>query len=279
MDFTTLTTQTDGAVMTVTLNNGEANVMSAAMAGEIFSLVGLLAVNPEIKVVVFESANADFFIAHFDLDDILKSIGGDASVPTSKYADINILQSLSLSIQALPQVTVAKVDGACRGGGVELILAMDMVFASEKARFCLPEASVGFLPGGGGTTLLPTKAGKGRALEIMLTGRDFSGAEAAQYGFVNCALADTEALNAYVQDATTRIAANNGAAIQAVKAVLKKTMEGFTDGVMAGLAQENASMVACISDPKVFESLQLLAEKAGTFESEIDLPKTISELQ
>lgn len=278
MTFTTLVTKTDGAIMTVTLNNGEANIMSAVMAGEIFSLVGHLAMDPEVKVVVFESSNPDFFIAHFDLNDILKSLSGDPSIPTSKYADINILQSLGLSIQALPQVTVAQVDGVCRGGGFELILAMDMVFASEKAKFCFPEASVGFLPSGGGTTFLPTKVGKSRALEIMLTGRDFSGIEAAQYGVVNKVLADETTLNAYVQEAAIHMAANNSAAIQGVKAVLKKTTEGFTSSVMAGLAQENESMVACISDPKVFEFLQLLAEKSGTYEAEIDLAGTIRKL-
>jgi enoyl-CoA hydratase/carnithine racemase len=265
--------------MTVTLNNGEVNMMSAAMAGELFALVGALAVSPQIKVVVFESANPDFFIAHFDLNDILKSIAGDPSIPTSKYNDINILQSLSLSIQALPQVTLAKVDGACRGGGLELILAMDMVFASDKARFSLPEASVGFLPAGGGATLLPTKVGRGRALEVMLTGRDFRGIEAEQYGLVNCALEDTKALEAYVEDVATRIAANNSEAIQAVKATVKKPFESLTAGVMAGFAQENVSMVECISDPAVFEALQILAQKSGTYDSEIDLPKTISDLR
>lgn len=279
MNFTTLTTKTDGAIMTVTLNNGEANVMSAIMAGELFTVVGQLATNPAIKVVIFDSGNPDFFIAHFDLNDILKGISGDPSVPVSKFADINILQSLSLSIQALPQVTVAKIDGACRGGGFELILAMDMAFASEKARFCLPEASVGFLPAGGGATILPLKAGKGRALEIMLSGRDFSGAEAEQYSVINRTFEDADALDEYVQDLTARIASNNAGAIGAVKATMKKTFEGHTDGVMAGLAQENESMVACISDPKVFQSLQLLAERSGTHDNEIDLPKTIRGLK
>lgn len=278
MNFTTLTTKTDGGVMTVTLNNGEVNVMSAIMASEIFSLVGQLAMNSEIKVVVFESGNPDFFIAHFDLNDILKSISGDPSMPASKFSDINILQSLGLSIQALPQVTVAKIDGACRGGGFEFILSMDMVIASEKAKFCFPEASVGFLPCGGGATMLPMKAGKGRALEVMLSGRDFDGNEAEKYGFINRAVKDTAALDAYVQDLATRIAANNPLAIAAVKETLKKTFEGLTDGVMAGLAQENESMVTCLSDPKVFEALQQFTEKSGTYDAEIDLPKTISGL-
>ena len=60
---------------------------------------------------------------------------------------------------------------------------------------------------------------------------------------------------------------------------MKKPFEGLSAGVMAGFAQENISMVDCISDPKVYASLQLLAEKSGTYESEIDLPKTIREFK
>jgi enoyl-CoA hydratase/carnithine racemase len=279
MTYTTLNTTTDNAIMTVTLDNGEVNMMSAIMVGELFALVGELTVNPAVKVVVFESANPDFFIAHFDLNDILKAVAGDPSVPASKYPDINILQSLGLSIQALPQVTIAKVDGICRGGGVELILAMDMVFSSEGARYALPEASVGFLPSGGGATLMPTKVGRGRALEFMLTGRDFDGREAERYGLVNNTLEDGDSLDAYVNSTAASIAANRTDAIKAVKATVKKPFEALNAGVLSGLAQENASMLECLSSPEVFEGLQALAEKSGTRESEIDLVKTIREMQ
>lgn len=275
MTYTTISTVTDGATMRVKFNNGDVNMMSADMAGELFALVGTLAVTPDIKVVVFESANPDFFIAHFDLNDILKSIAGDPAMPASKYPEINILQSLSLSIQALPQVTVAKVDGICRGGGVEFILAMDMVFCSEKARFALPEASVGFLPSGGGATLLPAKTGRGRALEIMLTGRDFTGAEAESYGLVNRVLEDGEALNAYVDAAVERIVNVRSEAVSAVKATVKKPFESLQEGLLAGFAQENTSMVECISNPEVFAALQALAANSGSRETELDLEATI----
>lgn len=278
MTNTTLSTEIEGAVMRVKFDNGDVNMMSATMAAELFALVGGLAVNPDIKVVVFESANPDFFIAHFELNDILKSIAGDPAMPTSKYPDINILQSLGLSIQSLPQVTIAKVDGICRGGGVELALAMDMVFASEDARFALPEARIGFLPSGGGATLLPAKTGRGRAMEIMLTGRDFSGREAESYGLVNCALEDAAAMDTYVNAIVERVASVNSAAIAAVKATVKKPFEGLRDGLLAGFAQENASMVECFSQPEVFAALQGLAEASGTREGELDLEKTISEL-
>lgn len=274
MNFKTLTVATEGSVMTVTLENGDINLMSATMAEELFKLVGALAINPDIKVVVFESANADFFIAHFDVSDIFKSLSGDESVPQSKFAEINIVQSLNLSIQALPQVTIAKVDGVCRGGGFEFTLAMDMTFATEKARFCFPEASAGFLPSGGGATLLSLKIGKNRALEVMLSGRDFSGSEASQYGFINNSFADTAALNSYVADLTLSISRTNAPAISAVNSTIKQTYAGFTDAIMAGFAQENATMVSCLAEPSVHANLKSLHE-ASKYETEIDLPATI----
>ena len=279
MSFTTFSTRKDGATLHVTFSNGEVNMMSATMAGELFALVGELAVDSETKVVVFDSDNSDFFIAHFDINDIVKLLEGDPSIPVSKTKDLNILQALGLSLANLPQVTIAKIDGICRGGGFEFMLALDMCFATEDSKFCFPEASGGFLPAGGGTTLLPLKAGSGRALEIMLTGRDFSGAEAAQYNVINRAFTSAEELDSYVSDVLERIARNDSAANQAVKSVLKQTFSGMNEGVFAGLAQENLAMNECLSDPVVFEQLKLLAENSGNREQELDLPATISSLK
>ncbi len=276
MTFTTFSTKQDGATLHVILNNGEVNMMTATMAGELFALLGQLAVDAQTKIVVFESANSNFFIAHFDIDDIFKVIEGDPSIPVSKTKDLNVLQALGLSISNLPQVTIAKVDGICRGGGFEFMLALDMCFATADSKFCFPEVSCGFLPAGGGTTLLPLKAGSARALEIMLTGRDFSGEEAQEYNVINRAFRNSSELDNYVSEAVQRISRNNAAANQAVKSVLKHTFSGMTEGVLAGLAQENASMNECLADPAVLAQLKLLAENSGTRDKELDLPATIA---
>ncbi len=279
MNFNTFSTEKIGAVLTVRLNNGDVNMMSATMAAELFALVGQLSVDSDTKVVVFESANTDFFIAHFDIQDILKVVEGDPSVPVSKTKDLNILQALGLSFSGLPQVTIAKIDGICRGGGFEFMLALDMCFATENSKFCFPEASGGFLPAGGGSTLLPIKTGSAKALEIMLSGRDFSGAEAAQYNAINRAFIDSVELDSYVNNLVERIAGNDAAAIQAVKSVLQQTFSGLNDGVFAGLAQENAAMNQCLANPVVIDQLRLLAENTGSRAQELDLPATIAALK
>jgi enoyl-CoA hydratase/carnithine racemase len=278
MSYTTFSTHNDGTTLTVRFNQGDVNIMTAAMAAELFSLVGELAVDTQTKVVVFESANDEFFIAHFDINDIIKLIEGDDSIPVSKTSDLNILQCLGLSIQNLPQVTIAKIDGICRGGGFEFMLALDMCFASEQSSFCFPEASAGFLPAGGGSTLLPLKAGSGRALEVMLTGRDFSGAEAERYSFINRSFETSAELNAYVEHTVKCIAAADISAIGAAKSVPKKTFSAMNESVLAGLAQENLAMAQCLADPVVIEKLRQLAASSGTREHELDLPKTIAAL-
>ena len=157
MNFQTLTLRETGAVLEISLNNPPINLMSGKMVEELFQLTGYLINNRDIRVVVLDSANPDFFVAHFDLEDL----EGSATDPSkaSRYPDINVLQSLGLAWQNLPQVKIAKVDGRCRGGGFEFILALDMRFASHRSLFCFPEASAGFLASGGGTTRVALAAG------------------------------------------------------------------------------------------------------------------------
>ncbi|WNC70237.1 enoyl-CoA hydratase/isomerase family protein [Thalassotalea nanhaiensis] len=278
MNFSTFSTKKDDATLTVTLNYGDVNMMSATMVAELFSLVGQLTIDTSTRVVVFESANTDFFVAHFDINDILKLIDGDPTIPVSKSKDLNILQALGLSLNSLPQVTIAKVDGICRGGGFEMMLAMDMCFATEHSKFCFPEVSAGFLPSGGGSTLLPLKVGSARALEIMLTARDFSGAEAGLYNVVNKVFSNSEQLDDYVKSTVAYMSTNSLASIQGVKSVLKQTMSGFKNGLFSGLAQENTVMEQCFSNPKTIQTLRLLADNTGAVEQELELVNTIRTL-
>lgn len=279
MEFSTFSTKKSDSTLTVTFNHGDVNIMSAVMVAELFALVGQLTVDTKTKVVVFESANDDFFIAHFDLNDILKLIAGDPSIPVSKTKSLNVLQALGLSLNSLPQVTIAKVDGICRGGGFELILALDMCFATQDSKFCLPETKAGFLPSGGGSTLLPIKVGTAKALEIMLSARDYSGSEAAQYNVINRAFGTSKELTAYVDRTIAHISNIELTSIHGVKSVLKQTTSPLRDGLFAGLEQENIIMQQCFSNPHTIQYLQTLAANTGSVSQELDLIYTISSLR
>ncbi|MGK5079168.1 enoyl-CoA hydratase/isomerase family protein [Janthinobacterium sp. HLX7-2] len=270
-----LRVRSDGAIMHVSINNPPVNLVNGAMVQALFELVGGLTFDTSVKVVIFESGVADFFIAHFDLNDLLAA--GDDTASKSKSDDINILQSVSLCIQNLPQVTIAKVDGICRGAGLELILGMSMRFASDASRFCAPEASSGFLACGGGTTRLAMACGPARALEVLLSARDFSGKEAQEYGIINRVLPADE-LDSYVATLAERIAQRSAHAIGVNRETIKRTLAFAVEPLFAGLAYENEAMRSSMARPEFHEGVQAMLALGQGRETELDLPRTIDRL-
>jgi enoyl-CoA hydratase/carnithine racemase len=273
MHYQTLKTRRDGRILHIDFDNPPLNLMTMQMVGELFDLAGSLAFDPQTAVVVFGSANPEFFIAHFELNDLIRSLS-DPAVPHSRYDDINALQSLATTWQGLPQVTVGVVDGICRGGGLEFLLATDMRFATPDSRFCLPEVGGGILPAGGGTTRLVMAIGPARAREVILTSRDFTGEEAAAYGIVNRTLPRDE-LRAYVDTLVQSVASRSPAAVAAVAGVLKNVSAAAVDALFAGFAAENDGLRSLLATPAALAALQRLAD-LQTPEAERDLPAAIA---
>lgn len=274
MSYETLDIRRDGRVLRVDFDNGPLNLMTITMVGELFDLAGKLVFDQDTSVVVFGSASPDFFIAHFDIDDMYRAME-DPNVPQSRYPDINVLQALTTMWEALPQVTISQVDGICRGGGLEFLLATHMRFATPTSKFCFPEASGGFLPTGGGTTRLALQIGPARAREVLLSARDFSGDEAAAYGILNRCLARDE-IAGYVDDLAHRIAARSVASIAAVGEVLGKVYDSAVDAQFAGFAIENSAMARLLAIPAVHDHLKRIAGWQDV-EHERDLPTLIAQ--
>jgi len=273
MSFSTLSLRQDGAVLRVNLFNPPVNLMSSKMIEELFQLGGRLFADPETRVVIFESEDPEFFIAHFDLEDLVK-LAADPS-KASKYPDMNALQALALSWQSLPQVTIAKVAGRCRGAGLEFILGLSMRFSTEDAKFCAPEASGGFLACGGGTTRTALAAGPARALEVLLSGRDFSGLEAERYGLVNRALPADE-LDGYVNELAARIALRSAPVVAMHKDVLKQVYSPMVEPMFAGLAAENEAFRNASITEEFRSGVEAVLSLRQTREHELDLPGVIS---
>jgi enoyl-CoA hydratase/carnithine racemase len=254
MTYQTLRTRRDGRILYVDFDNPPVNLMTIEMVTELFDLAGSLMFDPTTAAVVFGSANPDFFIAHFDLNDLLRVLS-DPSVPQSRYDDINVVQALTATWQGLPQVTIGVVDGICRGAGLEFLLAPD-------------------LPGGGGTTRLAMQIGPARAREVILSARDFTGTEAAAYGIVNRAL-PREELPAYVEALAGSVATRSIGTIAAVADVIKNVFGSFADAQFAGFASENTALRSLLGAHDVTEALRGLAG-AQDIEHELDLPETIA---
>src|SRR5579862_5414032 len=177
------------------------NVMDAPMFEGLQSLLARMDRSSELRVVVFESAIEDFYLAHFDLTgnigNILTAVG---------TSGLPILLDTFVRLTKSPVVSIAKIRGCVRGASSEFVLACDMRFASrENTRLGQPEVAVGLHPGGGGAERLPHLVGRGRALEIVLGGNDFDGDTAERYGYINRAIADAE-LDGFVDTFARRIA-------------------------------------------------------------------------
>ncbi|HUA06893.1 MAG TPA: enoyl-CoA hydratase/isomerase family protein [Solirubrobacteraceae bacterium] len=171
----------------VTFDHPPINAITATTVIELAELVGLIEQDHDLNVVVFDSANPDFFLGHYDTEHDPARTAALPVGPTGMNAWIDLLVRLSRA----PVVSVAQVRGRARGTGNEFILACDLRFASrENTVLGQFEVAGGLGPGGAPTARLSRLVGRARALEILLVADDLDGARAEQYGYVNRTIAD-----------------------------------------------------------------------------------------
>src|SRR5713101_2574048 len=167
----------------VVFDNPPFNMMDDTIFEGLQDLLTRMDASPSLRVAVFESANPDFYLAHFDLADMPGSLG---LIKTAGPSGLPILMDTFVRLTKSPIVSIAKIRGRVRGVGSEFVLACDMRFASrENTALAQVEVGAGVHPGGGATERLPHLVGRGRALEIVLGANDFDGDTAERYGYVN----------------------------------------------------------------------------------------------
>lgn len=183
-------------------HNPPINLIDPNTIVELSELVAALERDPEVKTIVFESRDPDFFLAHYDVLADKARTAAMAPGPTGMHPWLDFLVRLSRA----PVVSIAAIRGRARGAGSEFALACDIRFASaERAILGQFEVGVGAVPGGNPMARLPGLTGRGRALEIILGADDFPGLLAERYGYVNRALPDAE-LDEFVDRFARRIA-------------------------------------------------------------------------
>lgn len=273
MDFKTLSLREENGVLYVTLENAPINMMTSAMAVELFQLHGFLMQRRDLRVLVVDSADPDFWLNHHDAEDHEATLDNPAL--QSKYDDVNMIQGLSFSYQTIPQVSIAKVRGRARGAGLEFMLGFDMRFVAEDALFGFPECSSGYLAAGGGATRTLMMAGPGRGLEILLSGRDFDGAEFERYGLVNRAL-PADDLDGYVDALAAVLAQQNPQAVALHYGLLQKIAAEHVDTMFQGFAVENDGFRAARASGAVADGFSRLKQHGQTREAELDLPASLA---
>ena len=220
--YTTFNTEKKGGVLYVTIDYPPVNVQGQAMLADLNSLAMRLERDRETKVVVFQSAHPEIWVCHYDTE-LLKDMSTEAvSRDEAKLLD---LQSVLERISKVPQATIAKLEGFARGGGHEFALACDMRFAARgKFKFMQMEVAMGILPCGGGASRMARQVGLGRALEIILSARDFDADEAEAYGTINKALEPDE-IDEYVDTLAKRIAKFPAESINACKQAVYESID------------------------------------------------------
>jgi len=224
----------------VILDNPPLNLMGPPFLLQFRDILVALEGDERVKVVVFESAVAGFFLNHSDLNGRLEELTSIPQGPSGLAAWPDILVRLPRA----PVVSIALIRGRATGNGSELALACDMSFASrEKTLLSQWEVGVGLVAGGGPMARLPRLIGRSRALEVLLGSDDIGGDLAQEYGYVNRSLPDAE-LDGFVNALATRIASFDKWAIANTKRLVNAAslppdieMAAGWDACMASIAR------------------------------------------
>jgi len=212
VDLDTLKIRKEPGILFAEIAAPPMNLLGPELVRDLVSLIQQAEADDTIRVVVFKSADPDYFISHVDVMRI--SEYREATAKLTGEASLGLLFRY-LSVSRL--VTIAQVEGRVRGAGSEFVLACDMRFAARGwAIFGQPEAGFGLIPGAGGVQHLTRLMGRGRALEAILSGEDYDADLAERYGWINRAL-PAEVLGDFVSTLAHRLAKFPAAALAAIK--------------------------------------------------------------
>jgi enoyl-CoA hydratase/carnithine racemase len=270
MVLETLKVRIEGAVLFVEIFAPPMNLEGPELVRDLVSLIQQAEADETVQVLVFKSADPDYFISHVDVTRIKENreaaakLNGDASIG-----------QLFRHLSASRLVTIAQIEGRVRGVGSEFILACDMRFAArESAVFGQFEPAFGVIPGAGGAQHLTRLMGRGRALEVMLSAQDYDADLAEKYGWINRALPAVE-LDDFVRSLAHRIAkfpaAGHAVVKERVNAIALPTVEDI--GRDSDLFLEGTRT-------NEFQELMKAAMKRGfqTRDAEMDLARLVGEL-
>ncbi|WP_286441448.1 MULTISPECIES: enoyl-CoA hydratase-related protein [unclassified Myroides] len=231
MNFETLIYQQEGYIGTLTINRPNAlNALNATVLTELKSFAEQVKNKGDIRALIITGSGEKAFVAGADIK-AMQSMTPQEATDFSYMA-----QAAFNAIEALPFAVIAAVNGFALGGGCELALSCDIILASEKAKFGLPEATLGLLPCFGGTQRLPRAIGLYKAKEMVFTGDFYTATACEAMGFVNRVIAPEELLNQAYAMAKT-IASRGPIAVAKAKVSMHT---GFDLSLAEGLKQEGA---------------------------------------
>ena len=229
-DYQTLQIKNNQGVLTAIINNPPVNVMTDALYMDLVGFTSEVEKDASVKVVVFQSADPDFFIAHFDVETILKF---ETDAPAEKSLEFSDFHLMCERVRTMPKATIVKMAGRAGGGGNEFASSCDMRFGLKgKTIINQMEVALGILPGGTGTQRLPRLVGRGRAMEICLGSDDIDAETAAQWGYLNRVFDSENELDDFVDSLSKRIACWPAEAIALCKASINNAEMPLSEGLL-----------------------------------------------
>jgi enoyl-CoA hydratase/carnithine racemase len=240
-DYACLSVHVNRCVAFVTFDHPPRNSLDSSLWPEIVRLQQELESDPEVRVVVFQSANDTWFLGGADVTGLI------LKQPQKMFPDWHdALERL----RTMPKATIGKVEGRAQGGGSEFLLTLDMRFgALGHAVIQQSELPRGIIPGGGATQRLPRLVGRGRALEIVLGSQDISAQQGEIYGYLNRAL-PAQDLTPFVEQLAYRIASFSATAI----ALAKEAVEAAELPMKEGLIKEASLFYRSLTTDEARES-------------------------
>jgi enoyl-CoA hydratase/carnithine racemase len=233
-------TQHIRAIRILTIDHPPVNALDQETINELAEAVAEASKTGEVRTIIITGAG-NLFVAGADLDELAR---WNAESAKENVAGVKAAMA---SLRKSPKLVIAAINGMAAGGGLELAMSCDIRIAAKDASLCLPEATLGILPGAGGTQLLPRLIGVGRALEMMTTGRIVTAEEAFSLGLIDRLAGEKGALQEAISLAE-KIARNAPLAVAGIKASAWAT---FSMPLEEGLTKETGEFARlCDSEDK-----------------------------
>ncbi len=250
-EYETILTAVDNGIGQITINRPDArNALNTQVLGDIRQTLAEFRHDREVGVVVFTGAGERAFAAGADIGELRQRTALDALA--------SVMQDVYDEIEAYEKPTIAAVNGLALGGGCELAMACDVRVASGDARFGLPEVTLAIIPGAGGTQRLSRLVGKGRAIEMILTGQIIDAEEAHRIGLVTQVAGDDEGLMDKVRTTAATILSRGPLAVRLAKLAVQT---GFETDQKTGLVIERLAQAVLFATEDKREGTTAFLEK------------------
>jgi enoyl-CoA hydratase len=252
MEYKNIIFKIEEQVATITFNRPEVlNALNEASLKEFSHAIDNVAENGDISVLILTGAGDKSFVAGADITEFLTFNALKAKL----FSEMG--HGLVNKLQELPIPVIAAVNGFALGGGCEVVIACDFIYASENAMFGLPEINLGIIPGFGGTQRLPRLIGKNRAKEMIFTGKMVPAAEAQAMGLVNKVCAQDELMDEVLNVAKI-IVSKGKVSLRAAKQAINT---GMDVDLKTGCRIEIDAFAICLASPDAKEGTQAFLEK------------------